>query len=267
MRLLAAPVRGQLARFSTANHSLLSSTARANRATGSSCCTLAYYVNCVCRPPGNLGAFTRVSDLILDANGLEGVDAFPRMDTVTTLWFNKNRVSDLADFMDGVAAKFPNLRYLCFMGNPASPPLVCSSEAEVQATKRYRLYVVYRLPALTMLDSTPVTAEERAEAAKVGQFLAVRKPKQKASGGSAPSSPAAPGAANSSSGGSGGSIFGAFAGSSKGSSASGDGGAGSGSAGESPEQRKPSAFLAVGASHSYDGRHSEGNRFIVDRHL
>jgi hypothetical protein len=33
------------------------------------------------------------------------------------------------------------------------------------------------------------------------------------------------------------------------------------------EKRRPAAFLAVGASHTYDGRHSEGNRFIIDRDL
>ncbi len=32
------------------------------------------------------------------------------------------------------------------------------------------------------------------------------------------------------------------------------------------EKRKPVAFLGLGAP-AYDGRHSEGNRFIVDKHL
>lgn len=44
-----------------------------------------------------------------------------------------------------------------------------------------RLYVVYRLPRLQYLDSTPVTGEERREAAARGQFLVVRKPKTKSS--------------------------------------------------------------------------------------
>lgn len=35
---------------------------------------------------------------------------------------------------------------------------------------------------------------------------------------------------------------------------------------EADERRKPSAYLGLGTSH-YDGRHSEGNRFIVDKHL
>lgn len=134
------------------------------------------------------------------------------MDSVTTLWFNNNDVSvrgvgrdprsrarqrtpslpsppppptssfqvgDLVEFLDEVVATFPNVTYLSLMRNPASPPLVCLSEEDVQATQRYRLYVIFRLPRLQFLDSGPVLAEERKEAAARGQFLAVRKPKAK----------------------------------------------------------------------------------------
>ena len=39
-----------------------------------------------------------------------------------------------------------------------------------------RLYVLYRLPSLCFLDSSPVSAEECKEAKRVGQFMRVVKP-------------------------------------------------------------------------------------------
>jgi leucine-rich melanocyte differentiation-associated protein len=39
-----------------------------------------------------------------------------------------------------------------------------------------RLFVLYKVPRLKFLDSSPVTAEERAEADRVGQYLVVAKP-------------------------------------------------------------------------------------------
>ncbi len=44
------------------------------------------------------------------------------------------------------------------------------------------------------------------------------------------------------------------------------GAAGAASASDESGKRKPAAFLGLGSS-SYDGRHSEGNRFIIDKHL
>lgn len=90
------------------------------------------------RAPGNLQYFTALETLILDKNELEGLTGFPPMDTLRTLWFNNNRVADLAEFMDQVSSLFPNLTYLTCMRNPASPPLVCMSEEDVAAARRYR---------------------------------------------------------------------------------------------------------------------------------
>lgn len=225
------------------------------------------------RAPGNLGHFKRLHTLILDKNGLPGLAGLPRMDSVTTLWFNNNEVGDLVEFLDEVVATYPNVTYLSLMRNPASPPLVCLSEEDVQATQRYRLYVIFRLPRLQFLDSGPVLAEERKEAAARGQFLAVRKPKAKSQ--STMGKPVTPSAV--------GGVFGAFAASAAASSGGSGAGAtaGSGGGGQStpgsdagggvdgagsPSGRRPQAFLGLGSS-SYDGRHSEGNRFIVDKHL
>ena len=40
----------------------------------------------------NLHLFTAVETLVLDSNGLDSLDGFPKMPTVTTLWLNKNAV-------------------------------------------------------------------------------------------------------------------------------------------------------------------------------
>lgn len=166
--------------------------------------------------------------------------------------------------MDQITALFPNLAYLSAMRNPASAPLVLMSEEDVAFSRRYRLYVAYRLPKLQFLDSAPVTPAERVEAAATGQFMAVRKPKRAVSTGSTGGVVGPAASSPTSTGGSdvffGGAVLSSGSGASAGPGSSGGGGA------ESGDDKKSTAFLGLGTTH-YDGRHSEGNRFIVDRHL
>ena len=63
--------------------------------------TLNLSENCI-KPPGNIGSFTRIHTLILDKNSLPGVSGFPKMPSVTTLWFNNNEMTDLVEFMDEI---------------------------------------------------------------------------------------------------------------------------------------------------------------------
>jgi hypothetical protein len=112
--------------------------------------------------------------------------------------------------------------------------------------------VIHSLPKLQFLDATPVSEEERAEAAKKGAFLRVARPAE-------PAAAAAAGAATAAA-----------------------------AAAASPSARKappppptpppppaaaddnitirPAAFLAKGRLR-YDGSHSEGNRFIQNEDL
>jgi hypothetical protein len=53
---------------------------------------------------------------------------------------------------------------LSLMQNPASPKLVSESVEDHHMASRYRLYVIYRIPALKFLDASPVTPAERSEA-------------------------------------------------------------------------------------------------------
>ncbi len=62
--------------------------------------------------------------------------------------------------------------------NTLYPPPISLLAASPFISSR-SLYVIFRLPKLQFLDSSPVTPEERKEAAAKGQYLAVRKPKQK----------------------------------------------------------------------------------------
>ena len=217
----------------------------AARQHGPTCQTLNLSENAL-RAPGGLAAFTALQTLILDKNGLESLEGFPRMPSLRTLWLNHNSLTDLPELADQLAASFPNLVMLSAMMNPCAPPLVLTSEEDVGKARRYRCYLAYRLPQLTFLDSAPVTMDERAEGRDKGEFLVARKPKRR--------TPAAADAAPAV----GMQFFG-----------------GSVAAGAPPpttggaaveEKKKSSAYLGLGAS-SYDGRHSEGNRFIVDKDL
>jgi len=185
-------------------------------------------------PPCNLHHFSKVHTLVLDKNGLKSVSGFAKMLSVTTLWFNNNNVTDIVGFLDDVVTIFPNVTYLSCMRNPCSPPLAIVSEEDVETTRRFRLYVIYRLPKLQFLDSSPVSLNERKEASQKGQYLAPRRPAttgaiSPVSASSMPIAQPAP---------------------------------------QAPAEalKRPSSFLGVGSSR-YDGANSEGNRFITDKHL
>lgn len=185
------------------------------------------------RDLAGLEVFSALDTLILDKNGLASLEGAPPLPTVKTLSFNNNAVDDMTTFLDSAVDVVPSVTFMSVMRNPASPPMIQLSEEDVAAATRHRLYVVYRIPSLTFLDAAPVTAAERAEAASKGKFLATRR---------AASTAVAPGAASPS--------------------------AEAGAEGESPKQAKKgmTAFLDIGKS-TYDGKHSEGNRFIVNDDL
>lgn len=124
----------------------------------------------------NLQYFRYLKTLILDNNGLMDLCECPVMDSVTTLWFNNNNVTDLPNFLDHVIESFPNLKYLSMMRNPACPGLLNISRPDLKACKLYRLYTLYRLPRLERLDTSEVTPEEVKEASQRGAFAVKRKP-------------------------------------------------------------------------------------------
>lgn len=189
-----------------------------------------------------LDKFPRLAMLVLDKNGLPGLGDCPRLEALETLWFNNNAVADLVAFVDEIASRCPRLTYLSAMRNPACPGLMDVVAPDEDAVAMYRRYVLHRLPRLECLDAARVTPAERAEAAVRGKFAAVRRPK-----GAAP--PSGDVARRPSAGDDEPNPF-AFVGA-------------VGAPGPAAPLRgaKKTAFQAKNPS-TYNGRHSEGNRFI-----
>lgn len=62
------------------------------------------------------------------------------------------------------------MTYLSLLGNPACPDQLSSSEHDEQDYRRYRSYVLHRVPSLRFLDSTAVRLDEREEAQQRGHY-------------------------------------------------------------------------------------------------
>jgi len=122
----------------------------------------------------NLHLFPNLHSLVLDNNTLESDPHFPTNLHLQTLWVNNNNISDLKVFMDCVLKAFPNLTYLSMMKNPACPNFFTGGDSDDY--QRYRFYVLYRLTHLKFLDASPVTEKERKEAARVGPYMITAKP-------------------------------------------------------------------------------------------
>lgn len=121
-----------------------------------------------------LDLFPRLQSLTADNNALVAEQPFPANPNLRTLSVNNNEINDLQVFLDRVAEAFPNLTYLSMLKNPACPnPLIGKDQDEY---RRYRLYALYRLPGLKFLDSSKVPETERQEAKQKGEYLVAAKP-------------------------------------------------------------------------------------------
>ncbi|KAF7466031.1 Hypothetical predicted protein [Marmota monax] len=72
----------------------------------------------------------------------------------------------------------PALEYLSLLGNVACPNELVSLEKDEEDYKRYRCFVLHKLPNLKFLDARKVTRQERKEALVRGAFMKVVKPKR-----------------------------------------------------------------------------------------
>jgi len=127
----------------------------------------------------SLEGFTKLESLVVDSNCLEAKqDRLPRIPTLTTLCVNDNNIVDIDQWLTCVATCFPSLTYLSMLKNPACPNYFIGKDQQDYA--RYRLFVLHRLPGLKFLDSSPVTAQERAEAKRVGHLMRVARPSEEA---------------------------------------------------------------------------------------
>ncbi|EPY84618.1 hypothetical protein CB1_000463041 [Camelus ferus] len=78
---------------------------------------------------------------------------------------------------DTQAEVTPALEYLSLLGNVACPNELVSLEKDEEDYKRYRYFVLHKLPNLKFLDAQKVTKQEREEALVRGAFMKVVKPK------------------------------------------------------------------------------------------
>ncbi|XP_073935326.1 leucine-rich melanocyte differentiation-associated protein isoform X3 [Castor canadensis] len=124
-----------------------------------------------------LSAFRSLEELILDNNLLGDDLVLPGLPQLHTLTLNKNQISDLECLLDHLAEVTPALEYLSLLGNVACPNELVSLEKDEEDYKRYRCFVLYKLPNLKFLDARKVTRQEREEALVRGAFMKVVKPK------------------------------------------------------------------------------------------
>ncbi|XP_045424854.1 leucine-rich melanocyte differentiation-associated protein isoform X2 [Lemur catta] len=124
-----------------------------------------------------LSAFGSLEELILDNNLLGDDLMLPRLPRLHTLTLNKNQITDLECLLDHLAEVTPALEYLSLLGNVACPNELVSLEKDEEDYKRYRCFVLHKLPNLKFLDARKVTRQEREEALVRGAFMKVVKPK------------------------------------------------------------------------------------------
>nr|XP_036869176.1 leucine-rich melanocyte differentiation-associated protein isoform X5 [Manis javanica] len=124
-----------------------------------------------------LSAFGSLEELILDNNLLGNDLVLPGLPRLHTLTLNKNQITDLDYLLDHLAEVTPALEYLSLLGNVACPNELVSLEKDEEDYRRYRYFVLHKLPNLKFLDARKVTRQEREEALVRGAFMKVVKPK------------------------------------------------------------------------------------------
>ncbi|XP_021059122.1 leucine-rich melanocyte differentiation-associated protein isoform X1 [Mus pahari] len=124
-----------------------------------------------------LSAFRSLEELILDNNLLGDDLVLPGLPHLHTLTLNKNQITDLECLLDHLAEVTPALEYLSLLGNVACPNELVNLEKDEEDYKRYRCFVLHKLPNLKFLDAQKVTRQEREEALVRGAFMKVVKPK------------------------------------------------------------------------------------------
>ncbi|CAH4035710.1 leucine-rich melanocyte differentiation-associated protein-like [Pieris brassicae] len=123
-----------------------------------------------------LEKFTRLEELILDNNKLADIVSFPFLPFLKTLSLNNNEITNLEDLVNKLCDAFPALTYLSLLSNKACPNQLSDLEKDESDYQRYRYFVIYKLKNLRFLDSRRVTDRERVEATARGEFMRVRRP-------------------------------------------------------------------------------------------
>eukprot|EP00771_Trimastix_marina_P002902 gnl/Trimastix_PCT/4075.p1 GENE.gnl/Trimastix_PCT/4075~~gnl/Trimastix_PCT/4075.p1 ORF type:complete len:195 (+),score=33.41 gnl/Trimastix_PCT/4075:26-586(+) len=117
-----------------------------------------------------VSAFEHLTALVLDGNRITSHTNFPTMPHLNTLCVNRNAITNLALFIDKIKVACPNIQYLSMLNNEACPNYF--NGGTPKQYHDYRMYVIAHLPTLNMLDSTPISEEEQAEARQAYGSLA-----------------------------------------------------------------------------------------------
>ncbi|KAA0723947.1 hypothetical protein E1301_Tti024205 [Triplophysa tibetana] len=119
----------------------------------------------------------KLSTLILDCNNYNSHVKFPYMPSLTTLWLNKNKISNLPIIVEEICYKFPNIRFLGMMNNEAAPSYF--NGGSLTQYVDYREYVISQIPSLEVLDDTEVQEKERKLAQKTYRMQRIREGSRK----------------------------------------------------------------------------------------
>ncbi|XP_041970605.1 leucine-rich melanocyte differentiation-associated protein-like [Aricia agestis] len=121
--------------------------------------------------------FPKLEELILDNNNLGDNITFPSLPRLKTLSLNNNEITDLESLISKLQDKYPALTYLSLLGNKACPDQLSDLEKDASDYQRYRYFVLYNLKQLRFLDSRCVKLSEHVEANSRGAFMSVRRPR------------------------------------------------------------------------------------------
>uniref|UniRef100_A0A672NIR2 U2A'/phosphoprotein 32 family A C-terminal domain-containing protein n=1 Tax=Sinocyclocheilus grahami TaxID=75366 RepID=A0A672NIR2_SINGR len=114
----------------------------------------------------------KLGTLILDCNNYSAHVKFPYMPSLTTLWINKNKISNLPIIVEEICCKFPNIKILSMMNNEAAPSYF--NGGSFTQYMDYREYVISQIPGLEVLDDTEVQEKEREVARKTYRMQRMR---------------------------------------------------------------------------------------------
>jgi len=118
----------------------------------------------------NLAAFTNLETLILDKNNLKTLKGLPSIKTLKTLWLNNNNIEDLELILQQIKSLFPNVEYLSVLRNPINPAIYFGTENE-KPYYRFRRRILQELPNLKVIDTQNVSDKERENSAGQPRFL------------------------------------------------------------------------------------------------
>ena len=100
----------------------------------------------------------QIEHLILDGNELNeyALEEIPRLEKLTSLSLNSNKIKNIGLLLQFLARKCPNLRFLSLIGNPGWPhPII---NPNFQLYHKYALAAAKFLPTLRFLDTLSVAA-------------------------------------------------------------------------------------------------------------